>query len=155
MTLGTQNTSASAVQFIASDIPSANIRAFWDGSTLWPPTAPNALMRPNNAPIDPNAAAAATTATSSFVASEAPFLRFQVLNTNHTVVPIPIVHLPDGTWSLVCEIPPPTSDRRRAISIWLDEKRVPSPEFGAWHAHALTTTFDVSGSTAHNLGNQA
>jgi hypothetical protein len=45
-------------------------------------------------------------------------------------------HLPDGTWSLVCEIPSPTTDRRRAISIWLDEKRVPSLEFGAWHTHA-------------------
>jgi hypothetical protein len=42
-------------------------------------------------------------------------------------------HLPDGTWSLVCEIPSPTNDRRRAMSIWLDEKRVPSLEFGAWH----------------------
>ena len=45
-------------------------------------------------------------------------------------------HLPDGTWSLVCEFPSPTTDRRRAISIWLDEKRVPSLEFGAWHTHA-------------------
>jgi hypothetical protein len=44
--------------------------------------------------------------------------------------------LPGGTFGLVCKIPSPTGDRRRAISIWLDEKRVPSLEFGAWHTHA-------------------
>ncbi|HEX3694521.1 MAG TPA: hypothetical protein VH374_03940 [Polyangia bacterium] len=44
--------------------------------------------------------------------------------------------LSDGTWSLVVKIPSPTGDRRRTISLWLDEKRVPSLEFGAWHSHA-------------------
>jgi hypothetical protein len=45
-------------------------------------------------------------------------------------------HLPDGTWSLVAKIPSPTGESRRNISISLDEKRVPSLEFGAWHSHA-------------------
>jgi hypothetical protein len=45
-------------------------------------------------------------------------------------------HLPDGSWGLVCKIPSPTGDRRRGISVWLDERRVPSLEFGAWHTHA-------------------
>lgn len=45
-------------------------------------------------------------------------------------------HLPDGTWSLVAKVPSPTGESRRNISIWLDENRVPSFEFGAWHSHA-------------------
>ena len=45
-------------------------------------------------------------------------------------------HLPDGTWSLVAKTPSPTGESRRNISIWLDENRVPSLEFGAWHSHA-------------------
>src|SRR5690606_4734087 len=42
-----------AVQFIASEIPSARMRAFWLGSTDSPPTAPNALMRPTMVPNRP------------------------------------------------------------------------------------------------------
>jgi hypothetical protein len=45
-------------------------------------------------------------------------------------------HLPDGVWSLVGKIPSPTGESRRNISFWLDENRVPSLEFGAWHSHA-------------------
>jgi hypothetical protein len=44
--------------------------------------------------------------------------------------------LSDGRASLVIDIPSPTGDGRRAISIWLDEKLVPTLEFGAWHTHA-------------------
>lgn len=44
--------------------------------------------------------------------------------------------LDDGTWSLVVTMPSPTGERRRQVSIWLDETRVPSLEFGAWHTHA-------------------
>lgn len=44
--------------------------------------------------------------------------------------------LADGTWSLVGKVPSPTGDQRRAISLWLDENRVPTLEFGAWHSHA-------------------
>jgi hypothetical protein len=43
---------------------------------------------------------------------------------------------PDGSASIVIAIPSPTGDSRRAISIWLDEKLVPTLEFGAWHTHA-------------------
>jgi hypothetical protein len=42
----------------------------------------------------------------------------------------------DGIWSLLIKIPSPTGDRRRLLSIWLDENRVPSLEFGGWHSHA-------------------
>jgi hypothetical protein len=44
--------------------------------------------------------------------------------------------LPDETWSVVGVVPSPTGDPRRTISIWLDENRVPTLEFGAWHSHA-------------------
>jgi hypothetical protein len=44
--------------------------------------------------------------------------------------------LPDGAWSLVAKLPSPTGDGRRDISFWLDENRVPTLEFGAWHSHA-------------------
>ena len=44
--------------------------------------------------------------------------------------------LPDATCSLVVRIPSPKVDHRRDMSIWLDEKRIPSLEFGAWHTHA-------------------
>ncbi len=43
---------------------------------------------------------------------------------------------PKGVASIVIAIPSPTGDSRRAISIWLDEKLVPTLEFGAWHTHA-------------------
>jgi len=43
---------------------------------------------------------------------------------------------PEGAESIVIAIPSPTGDNRRAISIWLDEKLVPTLEFGAWHTHA-------------------
>jgi len=42
----------------------------------------------------------------------------------------------DGTCALFVTIPSPTSDRRRLISLWLDEKRIPTLQFGAWHTHA-------------------
>ena len=44
--------------------------------------------------------------------------------------------VPDGSWSLVAEVPSPTGDRRRAVSIRLDENRAPILEFGGWHTHA-------------------
>jgi hypothetical protein len=44
--------------------------------------------------------------------------------------------LADGMWSLVAKIPSPTGQPRRNVSIWLDENRVPSLEFGGWHSHA-------------------
>ncbi len=44
--------------------------------------------------------------------------------------------LPAETWSVIGVIPSPTGDPRRPISIWLDENRVPTLEFGAWHSHA-------------------
>ena len=44
--------------------------------------------------------------------------------------------LADETWSVVGKIPSPTGDPRRTISIWLDENRVPTLQFGAWHSHA-------------------
>jgi hypothetical protein len=39
-------------------------------------------------------------------------------------------------WSLLISIQSQTGDRRRDISIWLDEKGIPSIEFGGWHTHA-------------------
>src|ERR1700739_3509296 len=42
-----------AVQFIASEMPSARILAFWLGSTLSPDTAPKLTMRPDTVPRRP------------------------------------------------------------------------------------------------------
>lgn len=42
----------------------------------------------------------------------------------------------DGTWRLFVAIPSPTGDARRAVSIWFDERQIPTLEFGAWHSHA-------------------
>jgi hypothetical protein len=42
----------------------------------------------------------------------------------------------DGTWDLAIAIPSPSGDARRAAAVWLDEKHVPSIEFGTWHSHA-------------------
>jgi hypothetical protein len=44
--------------------------------------------------------------------------------------------LSEGSWSLIIAIPSPTGDPRRDVAIWLDEGRIPSLEFGAWHSHA-------------------
>jgi hypothetical protein len=44
-----------AVQFIASEMPSARMRAFWLGSTLSPETAPKLVMRPDTVPRSPRA----------------------------------------------------------------------------------------------------
>jgi len=43
---------------------------------------------------------------------------------------------PDGTCALFVAVPSPTNDPRRLICLWLDEKRIPSIRFGAWHTHA-------------------
>ncbi len=50
----------------------------------------------------------------------------------------------EGNWSLLVRIPSPTGDRRRAISIWLDEKGVPTIEFGGWHTHADLCDKDIT-----------
>ena len=44
--------------------------------------------------------------------------------------------LPDGNWRPFVAIPSPTGDPRRAVSIRLDERQIPTLEFGAWHTHA-------------------
>src|SRR5581483_9117494 len=46
-----------AVQFIASEIPSARMRAFWLGSTLSPDTAPKLWIRPETVPSRPQSIA--------------------------------------------------------------------------------------------------
>lgn len=43
---------------------------------------------------------------------------------------------PDGRWTLLANAPSPTGDSRRSISLWIDEKGVPSMAFGSWHTHA-------------------
>ena len=45
--------SPKAVQFMASEIPSARMRAFWLASTLSPETAPKLVMRPDTVPSSP------------------------------------------------------------------------------------------------------
>jgi hypothetical protein len=42
----------------------------------------------------------------------------------------------DGAWRLFVAIPSPTGEHRRAVSIWFDERQIPTLEFGAWHSHA-------------------
>jgi hypothetical protein len=42
----------------------------------------------------------------------------------------------DGAWNLAIKIPPPTGDRRRNLSAWIDENGVPSMEFGRRRTHA-------------------
>ncbi len=49
--------SPNAVQFIASEIPSARMRAFWLGSTDSPPTAPKLLISPAMVPSKPESMA--------------------------------------------------------------------------------------------------
>ena len=41
-----------------------------------------------------------------------------------------------GGTSVVIKLPSPTGDPHRDLGLWLDEKTVPSIEFGAWHGHA-------------------
>ena len=48
---------AKAVQFIASLMPSARMRAFWLGSTLSPETAPKLVIRPDTVPSRPESIA--------------------------------------------------------------------------------------------------
>lgn len=39
-------------------------------------------------------------------------------------------------FSLLVEIPSPSGDRQRQITIWMDEENEPSIEFGQWHTHS-------------------
>lgn len=44
---------------------------------------------------------------------------------------------PNGTWSVVIQIPSPMNERRRDVAICLvGDDRSPTLEFGAWHTHA-------------------
>jgi hypothetical protein len=89
MTLGTQTITPNAVQLIASEIPSASIRAFCDGSTLSPPTAPNAFTRPTAVPSAPSIADVATTTAMTLVLRGSSFLRPQIRRDHHTVAIAP------------------------------------------------------------------
>jgi len=66
----------SAVQLIASEIPSARIRAFCEGSMLSPPTAPNAFTRPTVVPSKPTIVDPASTTATTLVRNDDP-PRFQ------------------------------------------------------------------------------
>jgi len=89
MKLGSPMTIPNALQFIASEIPSASIRAFCEGSTLSPPTAPNAFTSPIVVPSAPDIADAAMTTAIAFVRSGNSFLRFQRRCKNHMAAPAP------------------------------------------------------------------
>jgi len=51
-----------------------------------------------------------------------------------------------GGTSLAVVMPSPTGDPHRDLGLWLDEKTVPSIEFGGWHSHA--DRFDPDPATA-------
>lgn len=69
--LGIHRTRPNAVQFMASDIPSASNRAFCDGSTLSPPVAPSAMSAPITVPAPPTIAAEATMAKATLAMKDA------------------------------------------------------------------------------------
>lgn len=49
-----------------------------------------------------------------------------------------------GAWRLIIRLPSPTGDKRRTVSLWLDQSGVPSLEFGAWHTHTDLWDDDIN-----------
>jgi hypothetical protein len=87
--LVTQSAIPDAVQIAAPEASSARIRAFCDGSTLSPPTAPNVLITPKMATSGPSRPEPATTGARDCTLAGNSFLRTHTSRDHRTVTTAP------------------------------------------------------------------